>query len=639
MASASVSGTREAAWAALDLPENDVEALLAKAAAQKETIAKLTRRWESSENDRAKLVSSNKILREHLALVCQLQEQLQGSLKAYEEITSRVHEHLALTQQLQTLADPSSGSLTDEGITPPVAEFGTRGPSSGALGDSLLSGGGGGAGEPSLVISAVPPALAPLRSPVTPRASRGTPSMMRRASVAAARSPVQSTGSVISLLKMFPLFAEFPPDVLFRLAKNTYEMYRSNGQVIISKGERGAEMFFLETGDVTVMAAGADGLEDVPLAKLSDKSFFGELGVLFDQVRTANVQAANDCHLIVITKQKIQDALQPYPELQERLVLFAQDRERWWNTKEYKVGFGMEFIANIARQDIQKLPIFTAASDEFLENLSNRVTSVVFAPNATIIARGDDSDSIFFIIRGSAQVLGGAPGESVVHAELAPGTFFGELGVILNIKRTADIRAKEECYCLKLTRESLSEVQEAYPEMKQRIQEVVDERFKLYNDRMKGPADKRVGQEQFHLEVSKQQLAKLPIFRGIDDQIVGELSMLMEQALWKSGQTIIQSGQRADSMFFLASGEVDVLSEFGEQIDKARGPDAWFGEVALLQDVPRTATVRARTECSTFALKKDDFMASLKKNPSIAERIEETARERLQAYLMRSILA
>ncbi|KAI8592808.1 cyclic nucleotide-binding-like protein [Geranomyces variabilis] len=636
MASASVSGTRVAAWAALDLPENDVEALLAKAAAQKETIAKLERRLESSESDRAKLVSSNKILREHLALVCQLQEQLQGSLKAYEEITSRVHEHLALTQQLQTLADPSSGSMTDVGVTP-APEFGARGPSSGALGDSLLSGGGG-AGESSLVISAVPPAVASQRSPMTPRVSRGTPGMMRRASVVA-RPPVHTTGSVISLLKMFPLFAEFPADVLLRLAKSTYEMYRSNGQVIISKGERGAEMFFLETGDVTVMAAGADGLDDVPLAKLSDKSFFGELGVLFDQVRTANVQAATDCHLVVITKQKIQDALQPYPELQERLVLFAQDRERWWDTKEYKAGFGMEFIANIARQDIQKLPIFATASDEFLENLSNRVTSVVFPPNATIIARGDDSDCIFFIIRGSAQVLGGAAGEAVVHAELAPGTFFGELGVILNIKRTADIRAKEECYCLKLTKESLSEVQEAYPEMKQRIQEVVDERYKLYNDRMKGPADKRVGQEQFHLEVSKQQLAKLSIFRGIDDQIVGELSMLMEQALWKSGQIIIQSGQRADSMFFLASGEVDVLSEFGEQIDKARGPDAWFGEVALLQDVPRTATVRARTECSTFVLKKEDFMASLKKNPAIAERIEETARERLQAYLMRSILA
>lgn len=92
-------------------------------------------------------------------------------------------------------------------------------------------------------------------------------------------------------------------------------------------------------------------------------------------------------------------------------------------------------------------------------------------------------------------------------------------------------------------------------------------------------------------------------------------------------------------MFFLASGEVSILSDFNEEIDKAKGPDAWFGEVGLLQDLPRTATVKAKTDCSTFELKKMDFMASLKKHPVIAERIEETARERLQAYLMRSVLA
>ncbi|KAI9094617.1 cyclic nucleotide-binding-like protein [Phlyctochytrium arcticum] len=92
-------------------------------------------------------------------------------------------------------------------------------------------------------------------------------------------------------------------------------------------------------------------------------------------------------------------------------------------------------------------------------------------------------------------------------------------------------------------------------------------------------------------------------------------------------------------MFFLASGEVDVIGEYGDLIDTAKGPDAWFGEVGLLQDVPRTASVRAKTVCSTFSLRKDDFMASLKAHPSIASRIEETARERLQAHLMRSILA
>ncbi|TPX60302.1 hypothetical protein PhCBS80983_g01888 [Powellomyces hirtus] len=553
----------------LGLPLGDTAALLALLTDKDNTILALSKKLETLDAEKAKLLTTNKVLRDHLQLVCQLQDQLQTTMKAYDGITTRVQDHLRLTQQLHIYSgDHDDGDADhDKAATDPTAWT-----------------------SPEL-------------------ARRGDSGLRRVDSVA---RPVYTNDSIIALLKMFPLFNEFPHEVLLRLAQSSYEMYRKPGQVIITKGETGAEIFFLEKGDVHVMASGDD---------------------VFDKPRTANVQAFTECFLVVLTKQKINDALNSFPELQKQLELFAHDRNRWWDAREYKDGFGMEFISNIARQDLTMLPIFAAASDQFLENLANRVTSEICEAGGTIIATGDDSDCIFFIIRGSAQVMGA---NNQVHAEMGPGSFFGELGVILNIKRTANIKAKETCFLLKLTKESLSQVQDAYPDMKKMIQEVVDERYALYKDRMQSTAKDA---EQFHFEVGKQQLTKLPIFQGLDDNIVGELALLMEQTPWKSGQNIIQAGHRADSMFFLASGEVDVLSEFGEQIDKAKGPDAWFGEVALLQDVPRTATVRARTDCSTFVLKKNDFMDSLKKNPTIAERIEETARERLQAHLMRSILA
>ncbi|KAI8918999.1 cyclic nucleotide-binding-like protein [Powellomyces hirtus] len=592
MAAATLARSFSADFRSLGLPVGDTAALLALLADKDKTILALSKKLETIDAEKAKLLTTNKVLRDHLQLVCQLQDQLQTTMKAYDGITTRVQDHLRLTQQLHIYSgDDNHGD--DEGA----------------------------ATDPTAWTSPEPPR----------RGGPGTPSLARR--VDSVARPVYTNGSIIALLKMFPLFNEFPHEVLLRLAQSSYEMYRKPGQVIITKGETGAEIFFLEKGDVHVMASGDDGTADVPLAKLRDKSFFGELGVLFDKPRTANVQAFTECFLVVLTKQKINDALNSFPELQKQLELFAHDRNRWWDAREYKDGFGMEFISNIARQDLTMLPIFAAASDQFLENLANRVTSEICEAGGIIIATGDDSDCIFFIIRGSAQVMGA---NNQVHAEMGPGSFFGELGVILNIKRTANIKAKETCFLLKLTKESLSQAQDAYPDMKKMIQEVVDERYALYKDRMQSTAKDA---EQFHVEVGKQQLTKLPIFQGLDDNIVGELALLMEQTPWKSGQNIIQAGHRADSMFFLASGEVDVLSEFGEQIDKAKGPDAWFGEVALLQDVPRTATVRARTDCSTFVLKKNDFMDSLKKNPTIAERIEETARERLQAHLMRSILA
>lgn len=152
----------------------------------------------------------------------------------------------------------------------------------------------------------------------------------------------------------------------------------------------------------------------------------------------------------------------------------------------------------------EQLPIFADASEDFLENLALRVTSEVFPPDSTIIAKDDPSDCIFFIIRGSVQVL--SADNTAVHAEMTAGSFFGEVGIILNMKRTANIKAKEECFLLKLTKESLEEVQSLYPAMKQKIQEAVEERYALYKDRTK-MVNRDV--EQFHMEVGQQQLTKV----------------------------------------------------------------------------------------------------------------------------------
>ncbi|TPX69065.1 hypothetical protein SpCBS45565_g02627 [Spizellomyces sp. 'palustris'] len=582
---------------ALGIPTVDVQTLATRIKEQDATINSLRTQLKTSESECSRLASINKVLRDRLALVVQLQDQLRGTLKAYDDISERVQEHMRLTQQLQSLVDITTGSVQTAFQTiPTIADL-----------DKMVEG-----------LTEATPVV---------RTLTGSPPARRRRNTGVTAFP-PTIDSVISLLSIFPLFAEFPREVLVRLAQSSYEMRRSPGQYIITKGEMGAEIFFLEEGQVNIMATLSDG-QDIPLATLAAKAFFGELGVLFDNRRTASVQTKTDCVLVAVTKQKIDEVLQTYPELQLKVRAFADDSVKWWDTRSYKDGFGGEFITNIARKDVSKLPIFSDASDEFIEQLGKRLTPEIFPAAATIIAKGDDSDCIFFIIRGSVQVLDGNSNE--IHAEMSAGSFFGELGVVLNVQRTASIKAKEECYLLKLTNESLTEVQGLYPAMKQKIQDAVDERYSLYKTRSqitnKAP-------EQFHMEVGHQQLTK-----DIDDNIVSELALLMSQKSWKGGEYIIKCGDKANSMFFLASGEVDVIGEFGEQIDSAKGPDAWFGEVGLLQDVPRTASVRARTDCSTFSLRKEDFMASLRKHPSIASRIEETARERLQAHLMRSILA
>jgi CRP-like cAMP-binding protein len=92
-------------------------------------------------------------------------------------------------------------------------------------------------------------------------------------------------------------------------------------------------------------------------------------------------------------------------------------------------------------------------------------------------------------------------------------------------------------------------------------------------------------------------------------------------------------------MFFLARGKIEIVTEYGEVIETAEGPSSWFGEVGILSDLPRTASIKCKTDCSVYELKDSDMRSMMDKYPEVREGIEETSKERLQAHLMRSILA
>ena len=132
-------------------------------------------------------------------------------------------------------------------------------------------------------------------------------------------------------------------------------------------------------------------------------------------------------------------------------------------------------------------------------------------------------------------------------------------------------------------------------------------------------------------------LRKIPLFRGIEDQKLRLLAFMSERVRFEAGENLVEEGDFGDVAYIILSGEADVLvaSPSGEQLVATVKQNDFVGEIALLIDVPRTATVRATSEIMALAVTKEHFFKLLGNFPdmalevmrALAHRLERTTRE------------
>jgi CRP-like cAMP-binding protein len=111
-------------------------------------------------------------------------------------------------------------------------------------------------------------------------------------------------------------------------------------------------------------------------------------------------------------------------------------------------------------------------------------------------------------------------------------------------------------------------------------------------------------------------IRSVPIFAALADAELAHIASIATEFEAPMGQVLVEHGQPGTGVFIIKEGEVRVDLPDGGHI--ALGPGAFFGELAVLAEVPRTARVSAVTDLRCLAIARNDLLELLDREPSVA---------------------
>ena len=241
--------------------------------------------------------------------------------------------------------------------------------------------------------------------------------------------------------------------------------------------------------------------------------------------------------------------------------------------------------------------LFNSLEDKDLQTVIDSFEEKKYKAGENVITQGDEGDVLYLVDSGELDC------EKVFKAGDPPtflkkyhaGESFGELALLYNAPRAATIRATTESTCWALDRE-------------------------CFNNIVKNAAIKR-------REKYENTLKKVEILKSIDPYELGQICDALKIKLITKGDYIIKQGEKGDEFFILDEGKAHAEKVFEEGKPPERVKEyesgGFFGELALLKNEPRAASIIADTHCKCLYLDRMAFKRLLGPLEDILQRNSE----------------
>eukprot|EP00746_Dinoflagellata_sp_MGD_P166233 gnl/MRDRNA2_/MRDRNA2_95986_c0_seq1.p1 gnl/MRDRNA2_/MRDRNA2_95986_c0~~gnl/MRDRNA2_/MRDRNA2_95986_c0_seq1.p1 ORF type:complete len:390 (-),score=140.98 gnl/MRDRNA2_/MRDRNA2_95986_c0_seq1:144-1313(-) len=223
--------------------------------------------------------------------------------------------------------------------------------------------------------------------------------------------------------------------------------------------------------------------------------------------------------------------------------------------------------------------LFAALAKKELDIVINAMEEKKLEPGTRIIHQDGDGDCLYVVESGSVECFKRfeKDGEEKMVKSLGEGDAFGELALLYNCPRAASVQSKDDCVLWQLDRGSFNHI----------VKDAAQKKRERY--------------EGF--------LSKVKLLESMDGYGRNQLADALKSETFAAGAEIIKQGDPGDKFYIVEEGQLVASKDGADVLDLKEGD--YFGELALLNDAPRAATVTAKSDVVVVSVDRNTFIKML----------------------------
>ena len=220
-----------------------------------------------------------------------------------------------------------------------------------------------------------------------------------------------------------------------------------------------------------------------PLAQLGPGELFGEMTCRTYQPRSATVQARETCVMVEMLRV-ILDMLVGNRQVSEATKTTTKVKMPTFKGTSFKTDLEKKYRERSLDNHLRSVPLFASLDEAFIEHLRENVELVSYNQSQLICKEGEEADAFYLIRSGMVRVSIALPGGEMVRTYLSRGDYFGEIGLLRSIKRTATCTALDAVDVVKIPAVEFNLMLEKFPAVREQIEPIAAARLASDQPRM-----------------------------------------------------------------------------------------------------------------------------------------------------------